>query len=686
VPDIFLSYSRDDQATARRFAEAFEREGLDVWWDATLHSGEAYDQVTEKALREARAVVVLWSKTSVDSRWVRAEATTADRSKTLVPVMIEDCQRPVMFELTHTADLSRWKGDTNDPVWQAYVADVRRFVHKDGTSPPMHAQVPAASRPRASGGINAKVLGIIALAIVGTAGVLWLVMHPRGAPALPVPPPAPATASSAAAPAARASVAVMPFANLTGDPSKDYLGDGMAEELINVLVKVPGLTVPSRTSSFAYKGRNTDLKQIAKDLNVSTILEGSVRSAGETIRVTAQLIDAQTDRHLWSETYDRKASDLFKLQDDLAHEIVAAFKTTMNADLPDVESQERPTKDVEAYSLFLQGNAQVGRNSDTSLRNAIEQYTKAIARDPGFAMAYLGRAQARGLIGAPLADIEADARKAISLDAGLTGEARVIVFSGVEAKRRNWEAAELIFRDLVPGSLDPAVHNYYVLTVLWPTGQLQRVLRENGESHRLAPAAPAITMQLGSVYSALGRNAEALKLADAGIALGLDPAGRRVKQLYADIAAREGRYSEAADRMAGALSDSARSLGGEETVKLVYAAFGDPSRRPAAIAALKALGPKLKPEDWVVKVWSMNWFTRLGDLDSAYDAAEQLRVQFAEQGPTNAWSWLWSTELQPFRRDPRFQPFTTRLGLMAFWQKYGPPDGCDLKDGKLTCH
>ncbi len=130
MPDIFLSYSREDQATARRFAQGLEREGFDVWWDATLHSGEAYDQVTEKALREARAVVVLWSKTSVDSRWVRAEATTADRNKTLVPVMIEDCQRPVMFELTHTADLSKWKGDANDPVWQAYVADVRRFVHK----------------------------------------------------------------------------------------------------------------------------------------------------------------------------------------------------------------------------------------------------------------------------------------------------------------------------------------------------------------------------------------------------------------------------------------------------------------------------------------------------------------------------------------------------------------------------
>jgi hypothetical protein len=130
LPDIFLSYSRDDQATARRFAEGFERAGLSVWWDATLNPGEAYDKVTEQALEEASAVVVLWSKKSVDSRWVRAEATQANSAGTLVPVMIEPCKRPIMFELTHTADLSRWNGDAHDKDWLAYLAGVRRFVDK----------------------------------------------------------------------------------------------------------------------------------------------------------------------------------------------------------------------------------------------------------------------------------------------------------------------------------------------------------------------------------------------------------------------------------------------------------------------------------------------------------------------------------------------------------------------------
>ena len=125
MTDVFISYSRDDQSTARKFAEGLQAEGLSVWWDQTLRMGDAYDEVTEKALREARAVVVLWSRNSVASRWVRAEATIADRAGTLLPVMIEACDRPVMFELRQTADLVAWQGDRRDPRWLAFVEGLR---------------------------------------------------------------------------------------------------------------------------------------------------------------------------------------------------------------------------------------------------------------------------------------------------------------------------------------------------------------------------------------------------------------------------------------------------------------------------------------------------------------------------------------------------------------------------------
>ena len=154
--DIFISYARQDRPAARIFAERFTAEGFSVWWDASLHSGETFDEVIEQRLRDARAVVVLWSPRSVASRWVRAEATLADRRNKLVPAIIEPCDRPIVFELTHTAELSDWHGDTEDPRWQAYVEDLHRMFDRArereaaaGHEPAKtSAPAPAPSRPQ----------------------------------------------------------------------------------------------------------------------------------------------------------------------------------------------------------------------------------------------------------------------------------------------------------------------------------------------------------------------------------------------------------------------------------------------------------------------------------------------------------------------------------------------------------
>ena len=147
--DIFLSYARTDQATARIFAESFAEEGFNVWWDASLHSGQTFDEVIEQKLRDAKAVVVLWSPRSVASRWVRAEATLADRRHNLAPAIIEPCDRPIIFELTHAADLTEWTGDTSDPRWRNFMQDLRRLVDtdigKDVPAPHEPADKPAES-------------------------------------------------------------------------------------------------------------------------------------------------------------------------------------------------------------------------------------------------------------------------------------------------------------------------------------------------------------------------------------------------------------------------------------------------------------------------------------------------------------------------------------------------------------
>lgn len=166
MADIFLSYSRDDQATARRFAEALEREGFSVWWDQALKSGDAYDRITEEALRGASAVVVLWSRASVDSRWVRAEAVTAERRGTLRPVMIEACERPVMFELTHTAELLDWRGDANDPAWRAFVACLRGSPVESGTIPPVIA-------PERRRWWQPAAVGIASILVIAAGAWIW---------------------------------------------------------------------------------------------------------------------------------------------------------------------------------------------------------------------------------------------------------------------------------------------------------------------------------------------------------------------------------------------------------------------------------------------------------------------------------------------------------------------------------
>ena len=146
--DIFLSYARQDRVTARAFAECLGEEGFRVWWDASLHSGETFDEVIEQRLRDAKAVVVLWSPRSVASRWVRAEATLADRRNKLVPAIIEPCDRPIVFELTHTAELADWHGDRSDPRWRIFVEDLGRLIEATPDVHPAPQPVAPAPEPR----------------------------------------------------------------------------------------------------------------------------------------------------------------------------------------------------------------------------------------------------------------------------------------------------------------------------------------------------------------------------------------------------------------------------------------------------------------------------------------------------------------------------------------------------------
>ena len=202
--------------------------------------------------------------------------------------------------------------------------------------------------------------------------------------------PAPASAETA-----EKSIAVLPFTCMSSEADTEYFGDGMAEEIINALAQLPGLKVASRTSSFSFKDKHEDLRQIAEKLGVSTVLEGSIRRSGKRIRITAQLIEAGTGYHLWSERYDREFIDIFAIQDEIATGIAAKLKVTL--DTKTGQQLIKPgTSNVEAYDVYLKGRAAM-RHRGNELWKAVEQFDQAIALDPGFALAHAGVAQALSL-------------------------------------------------------------------------------------------------------------------------------------------------------------------------------------------------------------------------------------------------------------------------------------------------
>ena len=375
MADVFISYAREDIDTAQRFAAAFESAGLSVWWDDALRTGEAFDESIERALREARAVVVLWSTASVSSRWVRAEATQADRNRTLVPVTIEPCQRPIIFELTHTVDLSHWQGDTGHKSWKALLADVQRMVGARAAPRSMQAAAApdAISRPAAVDGPS------------------------------------------------RPGVVILPFVNMSGDPEQEYFSDGVTEDIITDLGRVSALSVASRNSAFSYKGRTVAPAQIARAQNVTHVLEGSVRKSGNRVRITAQLLHAATDTQVWAERYDRTLDDIFAIQDDISKAIVTALKVKL---LPREQAaiEQRSTTSTEAYELFLMARGFQRKGSERLKPVIIRLCRRSVELDPGFARGWAlmsfaeSELSQRGVDGYSIEGARASAERAIAAD------------------------------------------------------------------------------------------------------------------------------------------------------------------------------------------------------------------------------------------------------------------------------
>jgi len=506
-----------------------------------------------------------------------------------------------------------------------------------------------------------------------------------------------APASPTTAPSSpEASVAVLPFANLSGDPEIEYFGDGMAEELIHLLSRVPGLKVPARTSSFVYKHKNLQVRDIARDLRVRTVLEGSVRSAGERIRITAQLVSAETGYHLWSESFDRQFGDIFKLQDEIAAAIVQSLRAQMGAAVESPASPPPPTRDMYAYQLYLRGNSIGQRGGPEDILRGIEFLERAVSHDPKFARAFAAMAAMRvGLTfyGSPesVARARREAEHALTLDPALAEAYSVLGI--VSVIRGEWLEADAYFRALTP--TDPMVQGYiYGLFLSASAGHVGRTLATVRKEHEASPALPVVQAVYGAAHLALplrdNATLEALRFAEFAVDMGAAPHAGPLPATFSYVALRLRRKEDAAraaELLVSRLGPKLRETAAADVIRQVHEHLSDPGRTPSALPALVRLIESVKPEQVGPEfgIHLLAWLTLMGDLDHAYDFAHRM-LDFGQQRDTMGLflNWLWVPELAPFRDDVRFAAIVERLNLMPYWLRYGPPDGYRLEEGRLV--
>ena len=365
MSDIFVSYKAEDRRRVEPLVRALETDGFSLWWDTQIAAGAEWREDIQEHLDSARCVLVVWSKRSVgrEGRFVRDEASRAQRLGTYLPVRIDRVEPPLGFGEIHAIALQGWKGKRDGPAYQSLLAAIRAVMSGEA---PQIAVDHGASVSRRSVLIGGSATAA-ALAAVG----VWALLKPHKA--------------------AAASIAVLPFANLSGDPRQDYFSAGLAEELRSSLSLLQGLKVAGRISSEAV--RNQDAATAARRLRVANILTGSVRRGPGMVRVTSQLIDGSNGLEKWSASYDRPEGNVLAIQSDIAQNVVAALSVELGSAGVKALTVGGST-DAEAHDLYLRATTQVQNDdSEASLKEANALLEAALAKDPQFAKAYAAKSR-----------------------------------------------------------------------------------------------------------------------------------------------------------------------------------------------------------------------------------------------------------------------------------------------------
>lgn len=638
MAQIFLSYVRPDKARAAALVKRLRQAGFDLWWDDDIQPGDPWEESIETELALAQAVIVCWSPRAVASENVRAEARRAKTQGKLIQVFLEDCELPLFFGERQGVELPGNIEQRDHPGVKRLIARLHDLLDGKGgaDSPPTAEEHPlVAPGTPASPGLSRRVVlagsgGVLALAL-GAGG--WMVWKGGGAKA------------------AR-SVAVLPFANLSGDAAQGYFSDGLAEELRGALARLPGLTVIGRTSS--EKLRNDDAVDAASKLGVAHILTGSVRRSESMIRVSAQLIDGASGAESWTHSYDSAPGDTLSIQSKVAEQVAQALSITLGVG-DKAALTAGGTTNAGAHDLVLKGAAAFkasGKKED--VQQALASADAAIALDPNYAEAYVLRANACMMIGGFYVPDAASSRQ--KFEEALAAASHAIqlapnLIDGYSALARAYasqlrvgRALDMFRRGSAHGENADFLTNYG--ETIAEAGQLDKGMALVKRAIQLDPLNPQPYGVAGWLYYLARNNQAALDAAHA--ALRLNPARFQSRLTIVSALMELGRLNEAQAELAKTPMETPAQLAFET---VLYIRQG---KRAAANEALKRL--LVMGADAAFYQYA-EVYAQFGQKDQAIAALERA---FVERDPGLGYMrgdpWL-----DPLRSDPRFKALDKKL-------------------------
>jgi len=689
---VFLSYASQDAQAAQRICESLRSAGIEVWFDRSeLRGGDVWDQKIRQQIRDcALFVPVISANTAARGEgyfrleWALGEqrAQRMARNRTfIVPVCLDQTPEggadvPEAFTRVQWTRFQERNVPPQFAAWIATLLDTATVTAPLGNVGPVPSDAgaqlsvaapggasPARPAPSAWGARGTRRAVISAVALVIVAAIVAYYASHGSAPAQR--PQQRASAPSAAEVAPEKSVAVLPFTDLSEKHDQEYFSDGLAEELIDALTKVPNLRVPARTSSFSFKGKAATVEDIGRALGVTHLLEGSVRKSGDRLRITAQLVRADNGFHLWSETYDRDARDIFAVQDDIAHAVTGELQTTL---LGTEGATTEQSTSPEVYTLYLQARHLSANDTRRDLDRAVALYRQALDLDPKYAPAWVGLARcdtrrvAQGAVSTDAENASTDwyasvhaeiigaANRAIALNARLP-EAYVALASAYAQYERDWPAASAALTKA--RAIDP--NNAEMLEL---SGHLSAATGRPSESvdyfRRAAERDPLNLLYrkyLGRALTYARRPAESTTELRRAISLDAQFPGLHYELGRALLMSGDAAGASAAFQAEPEEGSAWRTLG----LPIGYRAAGDTARAKAALADLIAhsQGAEFQVAEAVAF---------FGDRDGALDWLERARTS---HDPGVVWA-RHDPLLTSVADDPRFTAFLKRVGL--------PPD------------